>query len=97
MNEIRSRGDAAEELRQQANSCRRLARTARTVSGSEALRAVARQFESDAARIDPVPTIVPDRVTPQAASLTRVREALEIQTAQWLQHRSFPKVPEAGA
>lgn len=97
MNDIRSRGDAADELRQQATSCRRLARSARTVSGSEALRAVARQFDSDAARIDPVPTIAPDRMTPQAASLTRVREALQIQTAQWLQHRSFPKLPEAGA
>ena len=97
MSDIRSRGDAAEELRQQATSCRRLARSARTVRGSEALRAVARQFDSDAARIEPVPTVAPNRVTPQATSLTRVREALEIQTAQWLQHRSFPALPEAGA
>ena len=95
MNDIRSRGDAAEELRGQASSCRRLALSARTVSGSEALRAVARQFDSDAARIDPVPTIVSDRLTPQAASLVRVREALEIQTARWLQRR--PISPEAGA
>ena len=77
MNDIRSRGDAAEELRGQASSCRRLALSARTVSGSEALRAVARQFDLDAARIDPVPTIAV-RSTPQAASLVRVREALEI-------------------
>ena len=94
MSNVRSRGDAAEELREQATSCRRLALSARTVSGSEALRAVARQFDSDAARIDPVPTIVSERMTPQAASLVRVREALEVQTAHWLQRRSLP---EAGA
>ncbi len=91
MNNIRSRGEAAEELREQATSCRRLALSARTVSGSEALRAVARQFDSDAARIDPVLTIVSERMTPQAASLARVREALEVQTAHWLQWRSLPK------
>jgi hypothetical protein len=96
MNNIRSRGEAAEELRDQATSCRRLALSARTVSGSEALRAVARQFDSDAARIDPVPTIVSNRMTPQSASLVRVREALEVQTAYWLQRRSFPK-REVGA
>ena len=97
MNGVRSRNEAAEELRQQAMSCRRLALSARTISGSEALRAVARQIDSDAARIDPVPTIVSDRVTAQAASLVRVREALEVQTAHWLQRRPFAKQPETGA
>lgn len=84
MNDIRSRGEAAEELREQATSCRRLALIARTVSGSEALKAVARQFDSDAARIDPVPTIAFDRMTPHAAALVRARKALEVQTAHWL-------------
>ncbi|NUS99417.1 MAG: hypothetical protein HOP96_00380 [Sphingomonas sp.] len=97
MNNIRSRGEAAEQLRDQAASCRRLALMARTVSGSEALRTVARQFDWDAARIDPVPTIVTDRMTPQAASLIRVREALERQTAQWLQRRPQAGRPEADA
>jgi hypothetical protein len=97
MSGIRSRGEAAEELRQQATSCRRLALSARTVSGSEALSAVARQFDSDAERIDPVPAIVSDRMTPQAESLVRVRQALEVQTALWSQRRSLRKLPEAGA
>ena len=95
MNDIRSRGRAADELREQAVSCRRLALTARTVGGSEALRAVARQFDVDAARIDPVPTIVAK--SPQAASLVRVREALEVQTAQWLQRRPLSTLPKGRA
>jgi len=97
MNDIRSRGEAADQLREQATSCRRLALSARTINGSEALRAVARQFDSDAARIDPVPTITADRLTAQAASLIRVREALERQTAQWLQRRPVVRSPEAEA
>ena len=48
-----SREDAADGLREQAASCRQLARRARTASGLGALRAVADQFESDASRIDP--------------------------------------------
>ena len=48
-----SREDAADGLRDQAASCRRLAKRARTVSGLTALRAVADQFDSDATRIDP--------------------------------------------
>ena len=95
MNDIRSRGRAADELRDQAVSCRRLALTARTVSGSEALRAAARQFDADAARMDPVPTIVTK--SPQAASLIRVREALEVQTAVWLQRHSLSTPPEGRA
>jgi hypothetical protein len=89
MNDVRARGSAADELRDQATSCRRLALKARTVNGSEALRTVARQFDLDAARIDPVPTAAPGRLPPQAASLLRVREALEVQTARWLQPRRF--------
>ena len=49
-----SREDAAEGLREQAASCRRLARRARTDAGGTALRAVADQFDSDARRIDPL-------------------------------------------
>jgi hypothetical protein len=49
-----TRGEAADELREQAASCRRLARRARTNSGSTALKTVADQFDTDARRIDPL-------------------------------------------
>lgn len=49
-----SREEAADDLREQAASCRRLARRARTESGSSALGAVAEQFDTDARRIDPL-------------------------------------------
>ena len=48
-----TRGEAADELRDQAASCRRLARRARTVSGSAALATIAEHFDDDARRIDP--------------------------------------------
>ena len=48
-----TRSEAAEELREQAASCRRLAGRARTAGGSTALKAVAEQFDDDARRIDP--------------------------------------------
>ena len=48
-----SREDAAESLREQAASCRRLSKRARTASGSTALSSVADQFDTDACRIDP--------------------------------------------
>lgn len=48
-----SRGEAADELREQAASYRRLAKRARTRSGSSALIKVAGQFDDDACRIDP--------------------------------------------
>jgi hypothetical protein len=48
-----TRNEAAEELRDQAASCRRLARRARTISGSTALKTVADQCDDDARRIDP--------------------------------------------
>ncbi len=48
-----SRGEAAENLRDQAASCRRLAARAMTPQGSRALVAVADYFDSDARRIDP--------------------------------------------
>jgi hypothetical protein len=48
-----TREDAADGLREQAASCRRLARRARTPSGATALGAVAEQFDTDACRIDP--------------------------------------------
>jgi hypothetical protein len=51
--ERQTRGEAAEDLREQAASCRRLARRARTPSGSDALTTVAEQFDDDARRIDP--------------------------------------------
>lgn len=48
-----TRNEAAKELRDQAASCRRLARRARTASGSTALNKIADQFDDDAHRIDP--------------------------------------------
>ena len=49
-----TRGEAAEQLREQAASCRRLAKRARTTSGLSALTAVAEQFDDDARPIDPM-------------------------------------------
>ncbi|GAA4725135.1 hypothetical protein H9L13_00060 [Sphingomonas lutea] len=46
--------DAAEGLRDQAASCRRLAARARTDAGGVALRAVADQFDTDARRLNPM-------------------------------------------
>ena len=54
MTDRASREDAADGLREQAASCRRLARRARTPFGSTALDAVAEQFDTDARRIDPL-------------------------------------------
>ncbi len=83
---MRSRADSADALREQAASCRRLALRARTLSGSEALRTVAHQFDSDAARMEPVAI---DHVNPgDSAALARVQRALERQTMQWLRPRS---------
>jgi len=48
-----SRGEAAAGLRDQAASCRCLARKARTRKGAEALSGVAEQFDRDARSIDP--------------------------------------------
>jgi len=48
-----TRGEVADDLREQAASCRRLARRARTSGGSTALASVADQFDDDARRIDP--------------------------------------------
>ena len=48
-----SRADAADSLREQAASCRRLALRATTASGLAALQTVADQFDTDARRIDP--------------------------------------------
>lgn len=48
------RRQAADELREQAASCRRLARNARTRDGRTALTTVADHFEIHARRIDPL-------------------------------------------
>jgi len=47
------RSEAAEGLREQAASCRRLARQACTARGSWALASVAEFFDADARRVDP--------------------------------------------
>lgn len=49
-----TREEAAEDLREQAASCRRLAGRARTAPGSNALMGAADQFDTDARRIDPL-------------------------------------------
>jgi|KBSMisStandDraft_5_1062788.scaffolds.fasta_scaffold6010164_1 hypothetical protein len=53
MMEQLTRHDAAEALREQAASCRKLAVRARTTSGSTVLNTVAELFDKDARRIDP--------------------------------------------
>ena len=53
MTERPSRGDA-DDLREQAASCRRLARRARTRKGADALSGAAEQFDRDARTIDPM-------------------------------------------
>ena len=47
------RADAADDLREQAASCRRLAGRARTQAGSTALGALGEHFDDQARRIDP--------------------------------------------
>ena len=81
-----TRAEAADELRKQANSCRRLALKARTPSGSEALQTVATQFDADAARINPV--VIDAVKAGDAAALVRIQLALECQTSHWLQPRT---------
>jgi hypothetical protein len=48
------RSEAADGLREQTASCRRLARRAMTSAGATALATVADQFDTDARRIDPL-------------------------------------------
>jgi hypothetical protein len=48
-----SREEAADGLREQAASFRRLSKRAHTSAGSKALITVADQFDTDARRIDP--------------------------------------------
>ena len=45
--------EAAESLREQAASCRRLAARARTTAGSTALWGLAKQFDEEARRMHP--------------------------------------------
>lgn len=85
MTRFSTRAEAADELRGQAVSCRRLALKARTQIGSEALRTVAHQFDDDASRIDPA--VIGSVKDGDAEALVRVRLALERQTFQWLQPR----------
>jgi len=49
-----TRAEAADDLRERAASCRRLAGRARTPGGSTALKTVAEQFDDDARRLDPL-------------------------------------------
>lgn len=54
MQQTLSRAEVADQLREQAASCRRLAKKARTERGSLSLATVADQFDTDARRIDPL-------------------------------------------
>ena len=76
-----SPGEAADQLRDQATSCRRLASRARTTDGSAALAIVARQFDADADRIDPGNAAVASTDC-DAQSLDRVRLALNEQATR---------------
>ena len=49
----RDRKDAAESLREQAASCRRLATAARTRAGTSSLDALADHFDEQARKLDP--------------------------------------------
>lgn len=53
MNARLSVAEAADSLREQAASYRRLSKRTRTASGSTALKMAAEQFDTDARRIDP--------------------------------------------
>lgn len=88
MNWLPTRDEAADTLREQALSCRRLALRARTPGGSAALSAVAQQFEDDAEHVSPFrePSTV-SLPNGDGAALVRLRLALERQTADWLQRR----------
>ena len=85
MMRISTRAEAADELRGQATSCRRLALKARSLSGSEALRTVAHHFDADAERVDPV--VIDGVKDGDAAALVRIQLALDCQTSRWLQPR----------
>jgi hypothetical protein len=49
-----TRTEVADELREQAASCRKLAGRARTTNGASALKTAADQFDDDARRINPL-------------------------------------------
>jgi len=49
-----TRLETADDLRDQAASCRKLAARARTTNGASALKTVADQYDDDARRIDPL-------------------------------------------
>ena len=77
-----TKAEAADELREQAASCRRLAQRARTPSGATALSTVAEHFDDDAARLEPSPRTL-GVVDGDAAALVRLRLALERQSDRW--------------
>jgi hypothetical protein len=81
-----TRAEAGEDLREQAASCRSLARRASTPSACEALQSVASQYDADAARISPV--VIDSIKDGDAAALVRIQLALERQTSPWRQPRT---------
>ena len=89
-----SREEAADGLRDQAASCRRLALRARTQSGCDALTAVAEQFETDADHLRPSAVSVINLPAGDAAALVRVRLALERQSAERLKGRAASRSSE---
>lgn len=76
-----SRDEAVDELREQASSCRRLARNSRTELGATALLTVASHFESDAFRIE---QRARDDLDGHDNQRGRLRAALARQDQLWL-------------
>jgi len=75
-----SRDEAVDQLRDQALSCRRLARSSRTAIGSTALLTVAGQFEADAFRIERLDR---DEFDSHESAQGRLRAALARQSSLW--------------
>lgn len=75
-----SRDEAVDQLRDQASSCRKLARSSRTQIGSTALLTVACQFEADAFRVERQDR---DEFESHENARGRLRAALARQSSLW--------------
>ena len=78
--------EAADQLREPASSCRRLARRSATKPGSNALLTVASQFESEGIRVEHRSNNASDG---DDNSRGRLLAALAWQDALWLRKRPF--------
>lgn len=75
-----SRDEVVDQLRDQASSCRKLARSTRTEVGSTALLTVACQFEADAFRVEQQDQ---DKFDSHENARGRLRAALARQNSLW--------------